>query len=174
MTAPYPVGPNKAAIAHFKQGGGAVGWAPGHWWLWSADCKIKLVAGVPHIGAVALTAALSQEIDLNVAFPQNTFPTNVLMDGCYIVRVTDFAGGTISAYSAEVGDTGDPNGLLTSTSVFTGVGAGYTETPAAAQFAKRLETAFVPTLTLTSVTANLDATTAGQLKVVIPIQPLHD
>jgi hypothetical protein len=174
MTAPYPVGPNKAEILQYKQGGGAVGWAPGVGWLYSVDCKIRLVGGVPYIGAVALTAALSQEVDLNVAFPQNTFPTNMMVDGAYIVRVTDFSGGAISALSVEVGDTAAPNGLLTATSVFTGVGAGYTETPAAAQHAKHIETAFVPTLTLTAVGANLDQLVAGELKVVIAIQPLHD
>lgn len=174
MTAPYPVGPGKAAIAHFKAGGGAIGWAPGQAWVWSQKCKIRLVGGVPYIGAVALTASLTQEVDLNVAFPQNTFPTNVQRLESYIRRVTDFSGGTISALTAQVGDTGDPNGLLTATSVFTGVGAGYTETPAAAEFTQRLETAFVPTLLLTSTTANLDQLEAGELWVCIPIRLLHD
>lgn len=174
MANPYPIGPGKAALANTKIGGGAVGWAPGFNWLWAVDVQIKLIGGVPYVGDVALTAATSQEVDLNVAFPGNAFPANVRINGCYIKRITDFAGGAITALTVQVGDTGDPNGLLTATSVFTGVGAGYTETTAAAQFAQRLETAFVPTLTLTSTTANLTALTAGRLKVVIPFQPLHE
>lgn len=174
MANPYPIGPGKAVIAHTKIGGGAVGWAPGFGWLWSVDVQIKIIAGVPYVGDVALTAATSQEVDLNVAFPASTFPTNVRMNGCYIKRITDFSGGGITALTVQVGDTADPNGLLTATSVFTGVGAGFTETTAAAEFAQRIETAFVPTLTLTSTTDDLDALVAGRLKVVIPFQLLHE
>jgi hypothetical protein len=174
MANPYPIGPGKAAIAHFKAGGGAIGWAPGTTWLWSVDCRVRIVAGAPYIGAVALAAATSQEISLNAAFPASAFPANMQVGEAYIKRITDFAGGSISALTVQVGDTGDPNGLLTATSVFTGVGAGYTATVAAAEYAMHPEAAFVPTLTLTATADDLDTITAGRLKVVIPIRPLHE
>lgn len=174
MANPYPIGPGKAAVAHTKIGGGAVGWAPGFGWVWSVDVQIKIVAGAAYIGAVALTSATSQEIDLNTAFPANAFPANALVMGCYIKRITDFSGGSVSALTVQVGDTGDPNGLLTATSVFTGVGAGYTATTGAAEYAPHPEAAFLPTLTLTSTSDDVDALTAGRLKICIPFQPLHE
>ncbi len=93
------------------------------------------------------------------------------VDGAWIRRITDFSGGAVSACAVEGGDTGDDNGLLTTTSVFTGVGAGITQTTGAAEFARHEESSFVPTFTITTVTANVDQLTAGELDYFIRFQP---
>lgn len=117
----------------------------------------------------ALDADTAQEIDLNVLYPNNAFPANVQrLPGTFCRVPTDFAGGTINAITAEVGDTADPNGIFTATSIFTGAASILASTPAAAENAARTETAYAPTLTLTSTAGNLDTLTAGQLIILIP------
>lgn len=98
-------------------------------------------------------------------FPANAWINTAM--GPYIRRITDFSGGSSTAVSVQLGDAGDPNGLLTTTSVFTGVGAGISWTPAAAEYARRPEDAYAPILTITS-DVNIAALTAGELEVVIP------
>ncbi len=168
----YPVGPGSAAtaltVAH------RVRHAPGLTWLWSVTCEVKINAGTAQIGATDLAAAVTQEIDLNVAFPNNTFPTNVQRGEAYIKREVDFSGGTITAINASVGDANDPNGLVTATNIFTGAGEGYFGSPAAAEYAMQPESAFVPTLTLDTTGDNVADVTAGRLVVVIPFRPLHN
>lgn len=171
---PYSIGPNTGATAHTKIGGGAISWAPGFGWIWSVNCIVKQTASGPAIGDTALSAGLTQALSLNTAFPASTFPENVQVGEAYIKHITDFSGTGITALDVELGDAADDDELLTSTSVFTGVGASYIDTTAAAAYAMHVESAYVPLLTLTATGANLDQLSAGQLKVCIPIRPLHD
>ena len=128
-------------------------------------------------GDFTAAAAVTQEIDLHDdvtaahlarSGQAGQFPANVdIMRGTYIRTITDWAGGAATSATVEVGDTGDPNGLVTSTSVFTGVGAGIVRTSAAAEYDTHDEAAFIPTLTITS-DVNINTLTAGSLEIVIP------
>ena len=174
---PYSVGPNLGPTALTKSGGGAVGYAPGLGWIWSVVCEVKAAVAGPSIGATALAAATAQAIDLNVAFPALQFPLNVQCGEAYIRRTTDFAGGSITAMTAQVGDAGDPNGLVTAVDVFTGAAAtaSHSGTVAAAEYAMHVELAFVPLLTLSTTGDDLDQLEPGaRFTVCIPIRPLHD
>ena len=114
----------------------------------------------------------SEELDLNATFTSNLFPANVVRRAAYIYVAEDFAGGSVSAATVELGDTGDPNGLLTSTNVFTGATNNWVGTPAAAEAEQRVELAFAPTLTLTTTDGNIDTLTAGKVLVCIEYSPL--
>lgn len=124
-------------------------------------------------------AAMSQTLALNTLFPNNTFPRNVdLRAGTKVKKITDGSGTGILSLDIEVGgtfDSGvDANGLLTSSSIYTGAGAGYLQTPAAAEYDEHYESAFLPSVTLTSTGANLDVSDlAGAFEVLIPWSPLE-
>lgn len=166
-----------APTAFTKAGGGTIRWAPGLGWIWSVVAEVVSTPSGPSIGVTALAAAVTQEIDLNVAFPTLVFPENVQLGQAYLKRQVDLAGGAITAVTAEVGDTGDPNGLITALDVFTGAAATatYSDTIAAAEFGMHVEEAFIPTLSLVSTTANLDQLdVGGKFTICIPIRPLHD
>ena len=127
----------------------------------------------------APAAAMAQTLDLNALFPNNTFPANVdLRAGAKLKLLEECSGTGILSLDAELGgtfDTGaDPNGLVTSSDVFTGSGLGYRNTPAAAEYDDQYEAAFEPSLTLTSTGANLDvADLTGAIQVLIPWSPLE-
>lgn len=136
---------------------------------WIQD--IQVVNGA--IGAVALAAAATQEVDLNVAFPNNPFPTNVYRKNAVVWKITDFAGGSLTNVQFELGDNNDPNGLVTQFTAFTGTGQGPEESLAAAEAQHQLETAFVPTLTITATGDNVDAITSGKLQIRILHSPTN-
>jgi hypothetical protein len=128
------------------------------------------------------TAGLSQTLTLNTLFPRNTFPTTInggvdLLEGCTVENLTLPAGGTITALTIEVGGTFDagvdPSGLLTSSNLLGGGAAegDVLNTPAAANYANRYESAFSPTVTLTAVGGNLNTLTALGFEVLIPWTP---
>lgn len=110
-----------------------------------------------------------QTLDLHAYDPYNLFPADVWLEpGHSIVPVTAFAGGAISAFTAEVGDAGDTDGLVTASSVFTGVTLNDPiVTPSAAQYALRYEANYVPVLRMLSTDGNISAATAGELEVRI-------
>jgi hypothetical protein len=113
-----------------------------------------------------------QTIDLNVLYPTRAFPANVLrLSGAYVEITTGISGGSISDADLEVGDAGDPNGLLTITPAFT-TNTGFFTTPAAAEYAARIETGFAPTLRVITTGGNASAITAMDVTVWIPFMPL--
>jgi hypothetical protein len=131
----------------------------------AADNLRVIAPSLGNAGAnVNLDGDTAQEIDLHTALPTYLFPSHVMRGEAWIRCRTGFTGGSVSAITAELGDTNDPNGLVTATSVFT---AGYASTPSAAEYANRVESAFIPTLTLTSTNGNLDTLTAGLLEIGI-------
>lgn len=139
----------------------------GSWW-WIQNVKF---------GDVTLPGATSLGITLSATYPANPFPTNVDR-GCPVIYVErPLAGGSISSATVILGDSGDDNGLVTSTSIFTGV-SGYlppnlsSGNPAAAEYAPRFESAFDPLLTLGSGGANLSAATDFSLWVMIEFSPV--
>ena len=136
---------------------------PRLWWRQTIDVADFTGAG-----------ATTQELDLNVLFPNNTFPNNVdLEEGVIVHNLVLPVGTSITAVTVEVGDTNDPNGLLTASNVL-GSGAAVGDvlnTPGAAEYARRPESAFVPTLTINTTGANVSALTAFRVQVCIPWTP---
>lgn len=104
----------------------------------------------------------------------------------YLDLVTEFAGGSISAATLEVGRAGDPNGYLLATNVFTGAGTGY-KRPANTGIGADLflldGTVEVPlwphvvmadenlVCILRTTTANVNALTAGRVKIYVVCGP---
>jgi hypothetical protein len=108
------------------------------------------------------TAALSR------AGQSGDFPANVELNVLppYLRLVTPFAGGLVSACTIELGDAGDPNGLVEARNVFTGATTGIIY-GAGAEAAVRLESAYTPTITIRTTSADVSALTAGEIEIVI-------
>lgn len=138
----------------------------GGWW-WQQRVKF---------GDFSLSAATSQNVSLHTVYPNNTFPTNVDRSTPMIYVVTPLAGGAISASTITLGDSGDGDGLITATSIFTGV-SGYlppnltSQAPSAAEYQDRFEAAFSPQFTLATTSANVNAATAFEFVVQIKFHP---
>jgi hypothetical protein len=144
--------------------GGAIrhAWAPRFWWYQLFDVT----------EAGALDADTSQRFDLHSYNPHNLFPANVERTVSIIRVVRNVAGGAVSACTTVLGDAGDDNGLITATTVFAAGTIGTTIcTPAAAEYAPRFESAFIPQIGLDTTTANVAALTGGQLLVCIGFNP---
>ena len=135
--------------------GGHHAFAPMHWW----SKRIELTS-------LTLPAATTGAFNLNTLFPNDAFPVNCVRGTPLLYVETPGSGGAITALTAALGDAGDPNGLMTSQDVFTGVSGGVIDTTGA-EFEDAPEAAFVPQLTLDSTDGNLDAITAGVLHAVI-------
>lgn len=136
-----------------------------YWWRYV--CKISGGA----IGATALAAATTQEFDLHVAFPDHLFPEKVVVHGCLLKLNTAFAGGAVSAVVASVGDTGLADEWIDAQDVFTGAAVvpeddtGDADAVYAAGGFNKFEAAYIPTLTLDTTTADVEALTAGELEI---------
>lgn len=106
----------------------------------------------------------------NAATGAQATGNEVIMSGAYLRPIVGFGGGGASFVLVEFGGTfasgADVNGLVTSTSVFTGVSTNLVATPGAAQYALHPERDYIPDLTFTS-DANIDVLTAGSLEVVV-------
>lgn len=131
-------------------------------------CPIFCWQATLNIADITGAAATTQEIDLSATYPTDTFPANVVRWGPPALRlVRPFTGGSVSACTAALGDTGDPDGLHQATSVFSG--SGWLEnTPAAAEYDFRMESSFSPTLTLATTGGNVADLTAGEIEITIP------
>lgn len=118
-------------------------------------------------------AATSQALDLNATYPRQQIPLDVRrVPGTFGRLVTPVSGGSITAFTIQIGDAGDPNGILTAVSVFGGVPRLLESTPAAAENEARQESAYVPLATLTSTTDDIVAADAGEIVVFIPYRKL--
>lgn len=112
----------------------------------------------------------SEALDLNATFTGNAFPANVLVWGAWLDHITDWAGGSVSAATLELGDVAATQELVAATSVFTGVGASLLA--GVAGYGPKLEAAYVPLLELNTTTDNIDSLTAGKTRVCILHTPI--
>jgi hypothetical protein len=148
-----------------------------HYCPWSLEWRFWY-RQIVQLSDLTLGPAMTLTVNLNALYPKNVFPTNVdLRAGAKIRRINDWEGGAVSAATMQLGGTfdagADPNGLLTASNVWTGAGAGYDNTPAAANYARRYESGFVPKLLLTTTTDNNNALVQGEVEVFIPWTPLR-
>lgn len=111
-----------------------------------------------------LTAAATTESIALAGFPTDAAPV-----ACEVFVDEDFSGGSVSALALEVGDAGDVDELLTSTSVFTGVqNTDWIQTDAAARVGKfHREAAYSPAAKFTASSDNVVNLSAGSLRVRI-------
>ena len=113
-----------------------------------------------------LTAAATTQAVTLAGFPADAFPLEVQ------VSVNEFfTGGAITAVTLQIGDAGDPNGLMAALNVFAvtgtddfsvgtdGVEAEYGSTGPAR------ESAYAPEALFTSTTDDVDAATAGRVHI---------
>lgn len=122
--------------------------------------QVTLSADFP--GTATATIAVTDVATIPLGRAGDWFPSNVIVDGCIVNRVTAFAGGT-PTITATVGDADAVDGLFTSTSI---ASTGAIETIAAAEHAEHFEAAFEPLITITS-NRLFSALTAGEVEVLI-------
>lgn len=152
------------SIIHRKRTHGEFPWLERPPFVW--ECEVA-------VGDFVGEADGSQVLDLDALYPRKPFINEVYLEpGAEIIPIVAFAGGTVNACTVILGDVGDDNGLVTSSSVFTGVTLGAPiATPSAAQYALRPEAAFLPILTIATTAGNVSALTAGRLLIRIPFTP---
>jgi hypothetical protein len=101
----------------------------------------------------------------------SSVPANAFLVQAGITRITDFAGGSISAITAKLGDSGNDDELLeaASTDIFTGAKATKTidEKNGTYTLWSVLETGYSPTVTIDSTSDNVDQATAGECELWI-------
>lgn len=88
------------------------------------------------------------------------FPTNMMMGFWAHYLAEEFAGGTINAATLIQGISGTTNGHLTITSVFTGAGTGWKQTPSGSLWTPRPVTSD-PLLQLDTTAGNINTLSAG-------------
>lgn len=137
------------------------------WW------ETPVLAVVPKKGEFQLTlsadASTSTVLNTVLADYAPIWP-NIFVLGAVLELVEAFAGGSVSACTAELGDAGDPNGFITATDVFTGAAVGLLAPTLGVEIDNenaRFESAFEPTLTLTATGGNTNTLTAGKVRASI-------
>ncbi len=118
--------------------------------------------------------ATAQSIDLNSIAGFPPFPQNTVrrLAGTYAWVETGIAGTGITVANITIGDAGDPDGLLTSSSALPAAAGLVRATPGAAENAPREETAFAPVLRVSLTGGNMTAITEGEIWTVIPFMPI--
>ena len=116
-------------------------------------------------------AAVSAASTTGTAVTLHTTRGNECIHRVIVNRITDFAGGAVSAATVIIGKSGSTNKYLTATDVFTGVSNGMAN--AVVGTTAGVEVAGVSLIaTVVTTTANADALTAGELEVFIEVSSL--
>jgi hypothetical protein len=117
-------------------------------------------------------AATTQVISLDDTFEDQgrAFPVDCQILGAWLRCHVDFSGGAVNALTCQVGDTGDPDELITATSLFTGASNVKPLSANGAAGLPRWEAAYAPEALFTSTAANLSALTAGSVTVCILVR----
>lgn len=160
-----------------KKLAGLIPFLPGDQYIYRMQTQVVVIDGAAFLrtgksGAftdIALAAGTAQEIALHTLWPRLLFPANVTIMRGASVRVRVNTAG-LTTCTIQLGDAGDPNGLVTASNLHTGTADRRIITPAAAEYEEHFEAAFEPTITLTSTVDDLDAATAGQFDVRIPFR----
>lgn len=114
------------------------------------------VLAIPFGHADLTTAGTAQAVDLSA-----TVPENIKVIDVWVNQVEVGAGGTISALTMQLGDAGDPNGLMTAIDVFTGSDLGLRYQAGTPTEYLSNEAALGLIATMTSTAGNLDTATTG-------------
>jgi hypothetical protein len=102
-----------------------------------------------------------------------SIPANAKIMDAWVVRIADFAGGSVTAVTVDLGDSGNDDELLDAADLFTGAKATAAVSNADGIYSLgSIESAYVPQLVFTTVGANLDDLTAGACEICISYQAL--
>ncbi len=147
---------------------GSIGYEPGMGFYWR--CVIDFAKNPGAIGSVALDADTSSAVDLNTAFSENPFPSNVIVHGATLYQevLVDDSASALTVATVSLGDTNAATGLLNAVDVFAGLGLKGTQ---GAESVFHTEAAFAPLLTLATTTANGSALSVGRFGVRIYFSP---
>lgn len=119
-------------------------------------------------------ADTSQALNLNTAFPHNAFPADAfILPFSYLDLRQTFGGGTINAATLILGYSGDTNGLVESTDVFTGQSLGVKFTGGTAYATTTnvgYQAAVAPLLQLDTTAGNINTLTSGVVDVWIKFE----
>lgn len=155
---PGPTTANATALARAKTGSPPIGLI--YWWIQ----RVRY--------SDFSDADTSQALTLNTAFPHNAFPTDVFLTfgpTAYIDLVEVFAGGGVTAATLILGVSGNTNGLVESTNVFTGETLGRKYAAGDLYVAATIDQAAMsPLLELNTTTDNIDTLTSGIVDIYIP------
>ena len=143
--------------------------------VWTSANSVKAGLGMwpVHVHAFTLTiadltaAAVTEAVDIAESDAGVAFPTNVYILGCVAVVDEAFAGGTLSALTLEVGDTVDPNELLTASDAFGASPFDVFETGGATIPFDAREAAYAPECLVTATGDDVDNITAGIARIYI-------
>lgn len=121
----------------------------------------------------------AQAIDLNTLFPGKIL-TDIVPKAAYLYLHTPFAGGSVSAITANFGHGtqgtigADGDGFIPVTNIFTGQSAGFYHNTTMAARGRPLVGTVAATLTLLSTDGNIDDLTAGELSVFLEYTKLPE
>lgn len=109
-------------------------------------------------------AATTEFINCNTADDGTTWPSASLIFCGFIYLHEEFAGGSVSAVTVELGNVAvSANGLMRSIDVFTGAGTGHKKRDGQWALGRR-DSNLQPGITFTSVGGNLNTLTSGSLE----------
>ena len=154
-------------VIHRTRLNGGFPWLERPGFVW--ECEIA-------IGDFTGEGDTSQDLDLDALYPGSPFINNVWLEpGAHIVPLVAFAGGAVNAVTLALGDAGAFNGLVTASSVFSGVTIGSPiATPAATEYALRYESSFRPQVRIVTTNGNVSALEDGRALVRIPFTPARE
>lgn len=160
----------KGGAALFKRLlNGTIGYEPGMGWYWRCVIDFSKTPGA--IGAVALDADTSSTVNLHTAFPENLFPSNVIVHGASIWQevLVDDAASALTVCTIDVGIAGgDGDFLLAGVDLFAGTGLKGIQ-GVGSIFST--QAAFVPAVTIATTTANGSALSVGRFGIRIYFTP---
>ncbi len=114
----------------------------------------------------------SEVMTLNTQFPHNAFPTHAFLTfgpTAYIDLIEVFAGGTVAAATMILGVSGNTNGLVESTDVFTGSTLERKYAGGDLHVIATIDQAALsPLLQLDTTTGTIDELTQGIVDIYIP------
>jgi hypothetical protein len=122
-----------------------------------------------------LTAAATSEVItfaeaiVNHPTGAEAVPTNARVMFAWINLLEEFAGGSVSAITMDLGDAGNDDELVAAEDVFTGASTGV-KTGAGAYTLGTFEAAYTPILTFEATDDNVVNLTAGAVEVCIAYQ----
>jgi hypothetical protein len=110
-------------------------------------------------------ADTSEALDLNATFTSNAFPANVIILAAWLQLYDEFAGPSHTAVTLQLGDAGDPNGLIDATNVWTGAGLGRKVGLTTEVMTQEL--AYVPLLQIDTTADDVADLTSGDVGVFV-------
>jgi len=132
------------------------------------DCRCRVSFDDAEVDVAATSAVITwAEAVANHPNGASSPPANSRIVDAYLIRLTDFVGGAISAINVDLGDAGNDDELIAAADLFTGAKATAAVTTAIVAATRVFEAAYTPIITFASTNGNLSALTAGAFEMVL-------